>query len=124
MATTEERFAADRDVLTEVCRRVAGLLVTQHRDRAVSRQLELVADALSPDRPWEEQANAAASLRGLFHRDDFTDQPAPPNCDTWEADLRALWDLSTIFVETRYREVAVRYAVSGVASQEGEDDGA
>lgn len=121
MTTIEQRFATERDALAAACDRVAKyVLATQYPDRmAVSRHLAAAGAALNRDRPWEEQASAAASLRSLFHKDGFAEWPEPPNCQTWDADLRMLWDLSTIFVEARYREVAAKRATPEATSQQG-----
>ncbi len=125
MATLDETFAADRSALAAACERVSeGVLATQYPSRAlVSERLRLVAAMLHPDRPWEKQASAAASLRGLIHCDGFAEWPDPPKCHTWNADLRLLWDLSTIFVETRYREIAAQQAPS-VGTGQQTDNGA
>jgi hypothetical protein len=102
-----EAFDADRWALVAACRRVAdaatrGPFPDAARFAVHARE---VAEALEAG-DWEAQASAAASLRGWFHRDGVADWPDPQGALTWTEDLKTLVDLSTIYVESRYGEVA------------------
>jgi hypothetical protein len=102
-----DQFRADLQALAMACRRVSdGVVKTDdpHRTFAAA-QLSEVAATLSTAQPWSVQAEAAASLRSLFHRDGIDDQPPPPDWPNWEADLALIWSLSTIHAESRYREL-------------------
>lgn len=114
MTSIDEQFSADKQALAAACKRVAyGVLKSDHPQRAtVATRLSDVGCILSSECAWDAQATAAASVRGLFHRDGIGDCPAPAEYPNWDADIRLLWDLSTIHVESRYREVATRQQVS------------
>ena len=102
MAPIESQFLVNKDALLGACERVATAL----GDNVSSRLLWNVASTLRQATDWETQAQAASSIRGLFHRDGINDRPPPAGAATWDKDVALLWDLSTIYVESRYREVA------------------
>ena len=100
-------FDADRRALVGACLRIADAALRGPVPRApqFAAHVRGVAEALQSG-TWEVQASAAASLRSWFHRDGVTDSPAPPGAPNWDDDLRTLWDLSTIYVESRYGDIA------------------
>ncbi|MET3515063.1 hypothetical protein ABIC63_002846 [Pseudacidovorax sp. 1753] len=104
MSNVNEQFNRERVRLLEACERVA--LAVRSSDPASGGQLSAVAAALRDSSDWELQARAAASLRGLFHRDGLDDRPPPAGASTWDEGLKTLWGLSTIYVETRYAALA------------------
>lgn len=108
MSNIEERFDGERVRLLEACERVA--LALGSSDPASRSQLGAIASTLRGPSDWESQARAAASVRGLFHRDGLDDRPPPVGAATWDEDLKMLWDLSTIYVETRYGAVAAKHS--------------
>ena len=108
MTNIEERFDGDRVKLMNACERLALLLPSS--DPINAARLQDVAGVLRGPSSWEAQARAAASLRGLFHRDGLDDRPPPVGSTGWDEDLKTLWDLSTIYVESRYGEVAAKRA--------------
>lgn len=107
MTNVEDSFNADRAKLADACQRVAALLRTS--DPRSAAQLAEVEEALRGAGSWETQASAAASIRGLFHRDGLDDRPAPVGAQNWESDLKTLWRLSTIYVETAYASVRAKH---------------
>ena len=102
-----ENFDADRRALIAACGRVATAALHSQFPAAarLSTSLREVAETLEVG-TWKVQASAAASLRGWFHRDGVADWPVPPGAPNWTEDLKSLWDLSTIYVESRYAQVA------------------
>ncbi|RZI54442.1 MAG: hypothetical protein EOP12_02850 [Pseudomonas sp.] len=101
-------FDADRQRLADACERVATAARRSNFSLpTVVERISAVAVVLKGEYSWEDQSSAAASLRGFFHRDGIHDVPGPPNMPSWATDLNLLNQLSTIFVESRYRE-AVR----------------
>lgn len=102
-----QSFDADRQALAAACMRAADAAPRGPFPDATRFALHLreVAEVLEAG-TWERQASAAAGLRGWFHRDGVTDWPDPPGALRWTEDLRTLWDLSTIYAESRYSEVA------------------
>lgn len=110
MSNVEERFDEGRTRLLSACERVAAAV--RSGDPLSARQLDGVADVLRGSRTWEERASAAASLRGLLHRDGLSDRPSPIGALTWEADLKTLRDGSTIYVESRYSVVAAKHSAA------------
>ncbi len=109
MSNIEETFNADRARLVGACERVAEAL--RPSDRVSATHLAEVAKVLRDPSPWEMQASAAASLRSLFHRDGLDDRPPPAGSSNWDEDLKTLWSLSTIYVETFYAPVAAKHAL-------------
>ena len=105
--TIAATFDTDRRALVAACTRVADAVPRGPSPDATrfSVYLREVAEALEAG-SWDAQASAAASLRGWFHQDGVTDWPDPPGALSWTDDLKMLWDLSTIYVESRYAEVA------------------
>jgi hypothetical protein len=104
---TAKTFDSDRRALAAACLRVANVVLRGPFPDAVrfAGQLREVAAVLEVG-AWEAQASAAASLRGWFHRDGVSDWPDPPGAPDWTDDLKTLWELSTIYVESRYADVA------------------
>lgn len=100
MSNVDEQFNRDLVRLLEACERIA--LAVRDSDPVSASQLSAIAAALSGPSDWEFQSRAAASLRGLFHRDGLGDRPPPAGAATWDADLKTLWDLSTRHVEARH----------------------
>lgn len=100
----EALFDGDRTRLADCCERIASALFSI--DPHSTKQLRQVAAVLRDTSDWDAQARAAASLRGLFHRDGLDDRPPPADARNWDEDLKTLWDLSTIYVETKYCAVA------------------
>jgi len=103
-ANIEALFDEDRVRLADCCERIASALGLM--DPYSTNQLRQIAAVLRDTSDWDTQACAAASLRGLFHRDGLEDRPPPPNARDWDEDLKTLWALSTIYIETRYSTVA------------------
>lgn len=100
-------FDADRQRLADACERVASAARRSNFSLpTVAERISAVAVVLKGSYSWEDQSAAAASLRGFFHRDGIDDVPGPPDTPSWAADLHLLDQLSTIFAELRYREVA------------------
>ncbi|MDN8615680.1 hypothetical protein [Variovorax ginsengisoli] len=102
MTPVENQFLIEKDALLGACERVATAL----GDGGPSRHLWNVVSTLRQATDWEAQAQAASSIRTLFHRDGINDRPPPAGAATWDRDIALLWDLSTIYVESKYRDVS------------------
>jgi hypothetical protein len=50
----------------------------------------------------DDKRSAGGSIRSLFHKDGFHEYSAPAGFPSWNSDLHELFDLSSLYAESKY----------------------
>jgi hypothetical protein len=103
----QKEFNSKRDRLIALLTSVSeGVLRTKYPDaKNVSEHLCHIADILGGNATLEEKRRGGATIRSVFHKEGFQDWPGPKLYKMWHQDTEELYNLSTIYSESKYKGV-------------------
>lgn len=99
---TREEFKAKEARLAVVCELLASATETESKKTAT--ELRRMVGAFSSDVSAKEKSEAAADLRRLRRELEEGFHPAEVSRSDWQETVDEAYDLSTIYIESRYSD--------------------